>query len=539
MALVLLLLLRCAPAEPRRAVVEDGPPVDGDWVVAPLGAEPASLHPLLVTDKPSIEITRLIADSLVDHGPDLKYVPRLAESWEISPDGRVVTFHLRQGVRWHDGEPLSSADVLFTYRAAADPATGASRLLSDFSLVESVEAPDDHTVVVTYDAPFSPALQGWEKLLILPRHLFPDGEVTGDDFGRQPIGSGPFRLHHWTSGQEVVLEANEDYWRGRPHLDRVVFRVIPDARTAWGALLAGELDLTVVPSGDETPDADRLPGDRQLRLQSAASLGVEMLLWNADGSNPFFADRRVRRAMTLALDRQGFLAAVLHGRGTVATSTFPPGTWAHHDGIEPLPHDPGEAARLLEEAGWHLPEGESVRRKAGTPFRFTALYYQKNVDRGRVALLLQDALGRIGVQMEVVPLEWAALLERVRDRRFESLVHGWSLDLDPDPFDFFHSSQHAAGMNYFAYIDADVDRWIEAGRRTFDLAERAALYRRVQERLHRDQPVTFLYHRKPLISFDARLRNFRSTATGVWRWFPGVVEWWVPETLQRYPVGAP
>jgi len=229
---------------------------------------------------------------------------------------------------------------------------------------------------------------------------------------------------------------------------------------------------------------------------------------------------------------------VLRGRGVQATSTFVPGTWAHDPALAPLPYDPDEAARLLDAAGWRRPAADAPRQRDGREFRFDILYYAANPSRAQVALLLQDSLRRLGVTADLVPLEWPALLERLRARRFAGLVHGWFLDMDPDPFDFWHSSQRQAGMNLAGYADPEVDGWCEEGRRTFDPERRAAIYRLVQRRLQRDQPFTFLFHADSLVGRDARLRGFRETPTGPWRWFPGAVDWWVPASLQRYPVGA-
>lgn len=488
---------------------------------------------MLANDRATTRIARLVGDSLVDHGEDLAFVPRLAEGWDVSEDGTRITFHLREGVLWHDGKPFTSSDVLFTFGLATDPEIGAGVFNAYFGQVSSVEAPDERTVVVTYRAPFSPALQGWESLLILPRHRFePGADVRDHPFGRAPIGTGPYRFVEWRQGQQIVLEANPGYWRGRPHLDRLIFRIVPDLRTAFGALIAGELDMARVPAGEQLPDG-------RWRTVRSPSLRVSFIAWQGNGSNPFFGDPRVRRAMTLALDRQGFLETVLDGQGVPATSTFVPGTWAHDDDLAPLPLDPGASARLLDEAGWRREGPDGLRVRDGIPFRFTLNVLQRNRDGERMALLLEDALRRLGVAMTIERLDWPVFLERLHARDFEAQLSTWSLDVDPDPYDFWHSSQIPEGMNYTGYADPEVDAWCEAGRRTFDRGERARLYRKVQERLHRDQPFTFLYHPGYELGLSSRLEDLRISPAGVWDWYPAALDWWVPRDRQRYGGGVP
>lgn len=428
--------------------------------------------------------------------------------------------------------------MLFSYRYATDPRNGAARFAAYFSEVESVTAPDPLTVRVAYRQPFAPALGGWEALLLLPAHRYTAAAGGSDPQERAPIGTGPYRLARWAQGEELRLEANPGYWRGRPHLDRIVFRIVPDARTAYGALQAGELDLATLPAGDPPPLASSSP-DGRVRYERFSTLAVSFIAWNGDGSNPFFADPRVRRAMTLSLDRRAFLASVLHGLGRIATSTFSPGTWAFDETIAPLPHDPAEAARLLDEAGWRDSDGDGVRDRGGRRFEFTLLVFQGNVAAGRIAQVLQDALRGQGVRVEIASLDWPAFLRELRGRTFQAQISNLTLDVDPDPFDTWHSSQIGSGNNFTGYADAEVDRWCEEGRRTFDPAERAALYRRVQQRLHRDQPMTFLFHPEWVVGVDSRLRGFRVGPSGPWRWFPGALDWWVPLDRQRRSAAAP
>jgi peptide/nickel transport system substrate-binding protein len=231
--------------------------------------------------------------------------------------------------------------------------------------------------------------------------------------------------------------------------------------------------------------------------------------------------------MTLALDRDGFRSSVLHGLGRPATSTFVPGTWAFDSTLVPLPYDPARSAELLDEAGWRDTNGDGVRDRGGRRFEFTLTVYQGNPIAGQVAQVLQEALAKEGVRARIETLDWPAFVGKLRSRRYEAQISTWTLDVDPDPYDNWHSSQIATGNNVTAYADPEVDRYCEAGRATFDLGERAAAYREVQARLHRDQPMTFLFHPEWIVGVDARLRGFRVPLSGPWRWFPGPLDWWL------------
>src|SRR5256712_10104019 len=213
----------------------------GGRFVYPLRTEPATLNFVTASDQPADLVSRLVGDSLVDRDVDLNLVPRLAESWEFSGSGRVLTFRLRPGVRFHDGHPLTSADVKYTYERVIDRKNHALGRLDGFLPVERLETPDDRTVRVVYRYPYAPALSAWE-MPILPRHLYEKENFLTSRFNRAPIGSGPFRFVSWEPGRRIVLAANRDYWGGRPFVDTLELPIIPTQETTLMALLAGEID---------------------------------------------------------------------------------------------------------------------------------------------------------------------------------------------------------------------------------------------------------------------------------------------------------
>jgi peptide/nickel transport system substrate-binding protein len=253
------------------------------------------------TDAWQAMVARFVADSLVDEGEDLRIVPRLASSWEFSPDRKILTFHLRSGVRWHDGAPFSSRDVLFTYRKMLDPSSRArSDLLQD---VLEATAPDDLTVRVVYRQPTVLALEAW-KFPILAEHLFSRGDFTASPVHQAPVGTGPFRFVSWERGREIVLEANRDYFLGRPHLDRIVLKIIPSRTTQLQALLTGDIDWSPIPPEEWEGRRDDGEFRRRFRLFEYPALYLYYIAWNERGW--LFGDAKVRNAMTLSLDRSGY-----------------------------------------------------------------------------------------------------------------------------------------------------------------------------------------------------------------------------------------
>jgi peptide/nickel transport system substrate-binding protein len=521
-AVILLMTAGCSPP------TESGPAT----LKAYLSAEPASLNYVTQGDFNTEIVAKLVGDTLVDFAVDLSLVPRLATSWEVEGEGRRVTFHLHPGVRWHDGEPFTADDVIFTLEQVMDPASLAVGKRPYFETVTGWEMPDDLTLVVTRSEPYARAIEVWSLLPILARHVYAGQDFLESPANRAPIGTGPYRLAEWVAGSHLDLRANEDYFGPRPAIPRILFRPLPDPATRVAALLAGELDITSL----RPVDRERILGDPQLaarvRILQVERLYVWYLAWNQDGSNPFFRDARVRRAMTQALDREGFVRDVLQGGGRVATSFVHPAMWSFRDDIEPWPFDRSAAAALLDESGWSDHDGDGLRDREGIPFRFTLLMPAGNQDLIRAATLLQESLRTLGVEMNVRTLEYN-LFRAERDAgRFAGMANGWVLDVDPDCYDFWHSSQkRGTGINYPSYANEEVDALCDRARGLVDQSARAEIYGRVQEILHEEQPATFLAYRDSLLGLSHRLSGVDASPRSVWGSYPGVLQWRLqPET---------
>ena len=514
-AIVLALAVACGSTAP--------PPPNQVRVV--LYAEPSSLSLIGNTDNNSAQLASLISDGLVAYDAKGDYAPMIAKSWEMSADGLALTFHLRDDATWHDGQPVTSRDVAFSWQKVRDPATQARSWVSLFADVSAVETPDAHTAVIRYARPYADALDAW-RMPLIPEHIASrETDFLNGAFARGPVGCGPYRFVSREAGQNIVLGAYDRYWQGRPAVDQVIVKIVGSDRTAFEALLLGDVDLMSV-----TPDLWREAADspRASRLKKLLyfRLSLWKVDWNQDGTNPYFEDPRVRRALVACLDRARFAESVAAGLARPISTTYPPESPWHDARVVPIPFDPAEAARLLDAAGWRLPPGKTVREKDGRPLRFTMLVPAGGQEiADRIAAWMQDSVARIGATMQIEKVEWRAFQERRRGHRFEAAMASTIVDPTPDQYDLYHSSAREGGYNYGGFHDVEVDRLLEEGRATLDPAARRVIYDRLQERLAATEPMSVLFQFAQPVLHDARLEGVAASPVGLFSYQPGPRAW--------------
>ncbi len=446
------------------------------------------LNPILSQDSASSDINAFVFNGLIKYDRDLQnLVGDLAESWELKggPEPEI-TFRLRRGVLWHDGKPFTAEDVKFTYDKIMDERTNTVRR-SSYELVKEARVIDPYTFRVTYKQPFSPGLESW-GIGIVPKHLLEKEDINTASFNRNPVGTGPFRFVEWVSDEKIVLSANPDYFEGRPGLDRIVYRIIPETALNEMEIMTGGVDYSgIYPY--EYRRISRLPF---LRVYSQPSLGYTYIGYNL--KNDLFKEKKVRQALTSAINREEIVHYILYGLGTVATGPFPNHLWYCNPHVKPLPYDPERAKRLLVEAGWKDTDGDGILDRNGRPFRFTLITNSGNEIRRDVGVLVQRQLREIGIQVNLELYEWSVFLTNfINARHFDACILGWSLSVDPDAYEIWHSSQIEKGFNFISYSNPEVDRLWEEGRREYDLEKRRELYWRIHELIAEDQPYTFLY----------------------------------------------
>ena len=518
------------------ATAIDEQPAKGDTFIESSIGNVSALIPNIANDGASHEVGGQIYNGLVTFDKDLKVVPELAESWTFSADCRQLTFRLRDDVRWHDGHPFTSADVLFTHAAMIHPKTP-TPYREDFEAVEKIEALDSRTLAITYKTPYAKALQSW-SMYMLPKHLLEsyvlEGKLREAPQNRTaPVGTGPYRVKEWKSGEKDVLVANPDYYeKGRPYISRMVYRVIPSQATIFLELKAKGVDAASLTALQYKRQTDYPAFKKAYNRFRYVSNTLTYFAFNL--KDPRFADKRVRHAIAHAINKQGLIDHVILGLGQRATGPYLPNTWPYNADVTDLAYDPARAKALLAEAGWKERDADGYLVKDGQPFAFEILTNQGNDERKKVAEIVQAELREIGLKVEVRIIEWATLLkEHVRKRNFEALVLGWGLGLDADRYNFFHSSKtRPEDFNIASYANAEVDELLERGRATCVQDERARAYRRMHAILADDVPVLFLYHREALYAVSSRIRGVKPTPTGTILY--NFNEWYVPRNLQRY-----
>jgi peptide/nickel transport system substrate-binding protein len=513
-------------------------PAYGDTFIHASIGDISGLIPSLTSDMPSHEIGSLIYDGLVRHDKDYNVVGALADSWTFSKDCLQLTLKLRRDVKWHDGQPFTADDVIFTYKSMINPKTPAP-FKEGFLMVKDAEALDRYTVRITYDKPYARALDTWTDYM-LPKHLLEpyvaEGKLRESPQNRQPIGTGPYRFQEWRTGEKVVLLANPDYYEGRPYVGRVVYRVIPSQATIFLELKAKGVDYVRTLTAFQYVRQTDYPAFRaaynKFRYPSAfyTFLGFNL-------KDPRFADHRVRQAFAHAINRRELIEGVVLGLAREANGPIRPGTWAYTEDVKRYEFDPDKARALLAEAGWKDRDGDGiVEDKDGKPFAFTILTNQGNDERKKVAEIIQQRLKEIGVKAEIQVIEWAAFIkEYVKPRRFEAVILGLGTGTDPDQYAVWHSSQTGPDqMNRTSYANPEVDQLLEAGRTSCVQQDRVKYYRRIQQVLAEDLPMVFLYFKDELPVVSSRFHGVKVAPAGIMHNFN---EWYVPRKLQRYTSG--
>lgn len=464
------------------------------------------------------------------HGPDLKLTPYLAEVHDtLRSAGELmeVTLALNPDVRWHDDEPTTAHDLKFTFDRIQDPATAYPHAAA-LELYDSAVVRDSFTIAF-YLEPHPDFLSPWADIAPMPRHILQGvsaEQMPRHPFGtRAPVGNGPFRFVEHRDGERWVFEANPDFpaaLGGRPRLDRLVYRVIPEPTTVLSEFLTGAVDvyLSVAPE-----HARRIENDGSARLITYPSRRYEFIAWNS--RRPLFEDPAVRRALTMAIDREEIVSVARSGLGEPAAGPVPPWHWAQHPDLEPWPYDPEEARRILTAAGWVDTDGDGVRERDGVRASFV-LVTNPNRWREDIMTLVQADLAEVGIEVRPRVREAQSLLQAVTspERRFDALVLGWESSFRVYDRDrgLFACSALDGPYQFSSYCNPRVDEILAAVARTEDRGGAAPLWHEYQEILHQDQPFTFLY-------YDVRANAVRERLQGVQMDIRGplisVAEWWI------------
>lgn len=523
----------------------------GDWYVDNFGTKIGKLTPFLATDVYQRYVENIVMDSLAGRDPySLDYVPKVAHHWELSPDGLTMTFYLRPEVVFSDGKPLTAEDVVFTFDWIRNPEIDAARERSYLTMLKEVTAIDSHTVRFTFTEPYYLNFGTVAGTPILAKHFY--GRFTPAQFNERVglmFGSGPYRLEdpeNWAPGKLVELVRNDRYWANPPTFNRIIFREVQEEAAQMVMYGNRELDNQLC-----TPEMyDKLRADaRVMGFSNALEYpspyrGYGYIGWNqkrkvsgADQATPF-ADKRVRQAMTMLIDRQRMVKDIYRGYATVASGPFSPLGPQSDKSVEPWPYDPQRAKALLADAGFVDRNNDGVLEGPdGKPLRFTLLYPSGADIYEKLVRFIKDNLAVGGVVMDLDRQDWPVLVDRLNKSDFDAAILGWSSTPESDPYQIFHSSQIGDnGDNRTHYINPELDKTIDEARRTMDTAARMALWNKVHRILHEDQPYTFIVNRPYLRVMSNRIRNVKTANVGLnWEYLNGgTIPWFVPMNEQRY-----
>ncbi len=538
--LVLAGALACRGAErPAGAGTGD---VGGNLVIS-VAAEPGVLIPQAATSTIDKEIVDQIFDYLAEIGPDLNtvgdagWIPRLAQSWTWSPDSLSIAFHLDPRARWHDNESVTASDVRFSTHLYKDPRVQALAAES-FDDVDSVTVPDEHTAIFWFRK-HTPEqfFQVAYNLMVVPEHLLAGADpasLAASPFAHNPVGSGPFRFVRWEPRTRIELTADTTYYRGRPKLNGIVWTWNADASSAITSVLTGDADLFESLTADALP---RVADTREVQAVKYRAISYGYLVFNfADPKNParphpLFADRGLRLAISMALDRHGMLQNAFDSLAVLNLGPFSRVYSSADTTIPQIQYDTVGADRLLDSLQWRDRNHDGVRERGGRALRFSLLVPTSSTPRMRYAVLIQEQLRRVGVQVDIDPVEFTAIGALMFSGKFDALLHGFTGDPSPSAIRQSWKSAPASnrGFNFAAYSNPTVDAVLDSAVAEFDPSKSRALYRRAYRLIADDVPAVWLYEARPEAAISRRIHAVLDASDYWWR---DLRLWWIPASQQ-------
>jgi len=538
----LALCVACSKPErvaPAAVAGDENTPQDGGTLIRRLESDINGVNPVLEKSKYDRYIDIYLFSPLVNLDVNLRPSPGLAEKWEISPDGKQYTFHLAPKATFSNGKPVLASDVLYTLKKIIDPDSEAAQVAPGFQTTDlaNTKVIDPHTIVIAFKEPDASQMIHFNDLLTVPEEIYSKGNFK-NDYINTAVGSGPYRLVRRVPGKEVLLERREDYWGQKPYLKNVLFKVVIDAQTAWNALKHGDIDETAIGSDVWLMESKRADLQRTIDFRRFYTLNYNYIAWNE--RDPILADKRVRRALGMCLDVGSIINNLYHGTARAVSGPFTPDQFGFNPNVPVLPFDPVQAKRLLNDAGWFDSNGDGILDKGGKPLKLELSIFAGSVAALPVAQLLQEELKKVGVELNIAPIDPALAIQRIIGGNYQAAYLAWDLDPDPNPFPQFHSSQiPPAGQNFVYYINPAADKLIAAAGRELDFNKRVKLFQELHAMLAEDQPYTWVNQVSVKWALNKRVKNVKeSRGWGLFTWYPGEMDWWIPRDQRTHEVVA-
>lgn len=512
----------------------DEKPVSGGTLRIRIPGDPSTLNPFLANSTETNNIVRYVYSSLITRDKEtLEFLPSLASHWEVSDNGRIFTFTLREDVKWHDGVPFSADDVLFTFDMIKNEQVDCASIRSTLHDLKKAEKIAPNKIKFTVDKPYFLMLSSIGELFIFPKHRYQSD--SGDSFNkhsdnRSPIGTGPYKFEKWEMGLKISLVKNKEYWGKEAYLDRLEWFMINNKAAALKELQNGHIDLDTSIEQDMWVRADTTSSDFTTKFVKAKFPGAftAFIAWNL--SRPYFQDKNVRKAFTMLIDREKILKEVHAGLGKVVSSLESPFGPDYDLSIAPYPYDPVQAKKILREAGWLDHDDDGIIDKDGVSFQFTLLIHNARDYHQKVADIVKETIEQAGILVIIKKIDFSIFFSHLTDHAFDAARA--ALATPPsysDPFDYAHSSQKNKGNNFSNFENKEVDKLLEEARQTLDAKERSKLYGKLHRILHDEQPWTPLYTLETLLFYNKRFRNVKLYKNTPYLDF---TEWYIPKDLQ-------
>jgi len=457
----------------------------GKTLTIALGSEPDDLNPISGSGHADYYDVVKIFSGLLKSDDKLQMAPDLAESWEVSPDGKIYTFHLKKGIKWQDGVDFTADDVKFTYELMKSGKwTSIFPASSEFKVIDDISIVDPSTVkftlnegIVSFGERFS--------MPILPKHILDGQDLTKTDFWQKPVGTGPYKFDSWKKGEELVLKSNPDYYGEAPKIDTLKYIIVPDESARISLLKSGEVDaIKIDPRSMKT-----LEGANGIKIYSEPSANWYAL--NMPNKMWPFDTKEVRQAVALAINKQQILDTIFNGQGEISYGPFRKQDWVYNPDIA-FAYDPERAKALLAGAGFTDTNGDGILEKDGKSLEFQMIYPSSNAERKDIAIAIKTDLAKIGIKLDLVGKSWDEISYDVF--RNHLIVMAWGSPFDPDDQNYQNWDSKFIGdgwWNAASYNSPEVDKLLEDGRTTFDKDKRKAIYQKLQTILSEDQPVAF------------------------------------------------
>jgi peptide/nickel transport system substrate-binding protein len=473
-----------------------------------LDVDADTLDPRLTKNTSGFRIRELVFNGLVAINPDFTPAPDLAEKWD-NPDDKTWVFHLRQGVKFHDGTDLTAADVKYTYESVLDPNFN-SPSRAFYLTVDRVDATDKNTVTFTLKSPFAPFLSYMDLAIV------PQASGQKSDFGTKPIGTGPFKVDTWNTGDSIDLSAYDGFYGGRPNLDRVRVKVVPDNSARVVGLESGDLDFVQSPVSPQ--DVSRVQSAGKLKVDRTPAAGYTYV--NLNTADPILSDKRVRQALSHLVNKQQIIDTIYKGIGKPANGPIVPGMWAYSADVPSFEYNPDTAKQLLEAAGWQA-GADGTRSKDGQKMSLTVRTHSEDPDRKQLIQVLQSEFQKVGIDATTNTVEFPAFFQDVQDGKYQVGVIGWLNLSDPDRATFRQFTIDGTA-NYGKYKNDQVDKLLKDARTTLDQSKAKGLYADAVKQIVDDAPYIFVQYQEYIAMYTPKLQGYVVNPVANWLSFKTV-----------------